>query len=352
MKVQATAPAPKIQVGVVGVGFGQNVLVPAFRSIGGCEVLGVCASRSRKAAEIAARLGIPKAYSQWEAMLEDSDISAVAIAVPPLQQPEIALAALRKGKAVLCEKPMAAALAPVREMASEAKERAIAGMVDFEFPEIEVWKQARTLLESGRIGALRHIAVTWNVETYVNRENLQSWKADTAQGGDTLNLFASHVFYYLEWFVGRIRRVSIHLLKSPDDPREGHTLVSGCLESESQVPISVVVCSHAFLGGGHRVEFFGNTGTLVLDNSTSDYISGFRLLTGSRGSTTLECIGEDRPSGADGRVEAVARLAGRFVNWIRTGAASTPDWQDGLRVQELLEAARQSHLSGGSLVES
>ncbi len=343
----------KVHLGIVGIGFGQQVLVPAFRSIPHCEVAAICSSRLDKATAVAARLNIPMAYGNWQELIDDESIDAIAIATPPSQQPAIALAALRQSKAVFCEKPLATTVEAANEMTVAAHEVGVANMVDFEFPEIEIWQKAKAFLDSGEIGKLRHIAVTWNVETFANRQNLQSWKTNPDEGGGTLNSLVSHSFYYLEWFAGRIRRIAVQLLRAPGDTRPGDTLVTGCLEMESGVPVSLVVCGHAFLGSGHRVEFYGQEGTLVLDNPTTDYIRGFQLLYGTRASKCLNILREDSRKAndiSDGRVVAVMRLANRFVNWIKIGTPSKPDLDDGLHAQRLLEIARRSHFEGGCFV--
>ncbi len=91
-------------------------------------------------------------------------------------------------------------------------------MVDFEFPDIDEWQQAKTLLDQGGVGNLRHIAVTWNVQTYANRMGLSSWKTRMEDGGGTLYSFVSHVFYYLEWFAGSIRRLVCNLFRPLEIP--------------------------------------------------------------------------------------------------------------------------------------
>ena len=100
--------SPPLRVAVIGVGFGQQVHVPAFRADPRCEVTTLCASNEAKAAEIAGRLNVPRASGDWRAVIADSEIDAVSIAVPPCLQSQIALEALEHGKAVFCEKPLAA----------------------------------------------------------------------------------------------------------------------------------------------------------------------------------------------------------------------------------------------------
>jgi predicted dehydrogenase len=178
---------------------------------------------------------------------------------------------------------------------------------------------------------------------------LDSWKTSAEAGGGTLNAFVSHVFHYLEWFAGPIQALSACLFRSPGDTRSGDTLVTLGLRLASGVPVTVSVSSQAFLGTGHQVAFYGNEGTLVLDNGTADYARGFRLLLGTRRSDQLEeltPVENGEAPGDDGRVPLVERLATRFVNWMREGIPARPDFSDGLRVQALLDAARRSHESG------
>ena len=66
----------------------------------------------------------------------------------------------------------------------------------------------------------------------------------------------------------------------------------------------------------------------------------------------MEPAAEAAPiAGVDGRIAVVSRLTSRFADWIDNGTAASPDFGDGLRVQQLLSAARRSHESGGRLEE-
>ncbi|MDI6828933.1 MAG: Gfo/Idh/MocA family oxidoreductase [Armatimonadota bacterium] len=339
----------KVRLGIIGTGFGQQVHIPAFHSDARCDVAAVCASSLQRASEVAMRQRIAKSFGDWREMVEDPSIDAISIATPPSIQAEIAIAALAHGKAVFCEKPLATSKALALEMVKAAEQAGVANMVDFEFPEIEEWQQARSILNSNGIGNLHHISVLWNVETYANRMGLKSWKTNIEEGGGTLNSFVSHVFYYIEWFAGPVKSLSAKLFHALGDARTADTLAVLCLELESGAAVSLSVSTHAFLGSGHHIEFYGDEGTLVLDNSTPDYARGFRLLYGTRTSNRLEVVCSDDRSEAiksDGRIPAVARLVKRFIDWIETGIPSMPSFKEGLRVQSLLEAARESHRFG------
>ena len=339
----------KVRIGVVGIGFGQHVHVPAFRLDPRCDVTAIAASRAERAREVVSRLNVPKAYGDWRALVEDPEVDAVAIATPPVVQPDIALAALQHGKAVFCEKPLAASLATARDMARAGEQAGVANMVDFIFPEIGAWRTAKHILEDGGIGGLRHVSVHWSLETYTNRAGLDSWKARTAEGGGALNNFLSHSLCYLEWFMGPVARLSAGLFRAPNDPRPGDTFAVVSLTFASGVAASVSINAAAFLGNGHRLEFYGDAGTLVLDNPTADYVKGFHLLHGTRETGHFEQVQVEEPADTfkgDGRIVAVSRLIKRFADWMETGVDTRPSLKEGLRVQHLLEAARRSHEAG------
>ncbi|MBU1084270.1 MAG: hypothetical protein KKG84_04155, partial [Candidatus Omnitrophica bacterium] len=220
-----------------------------------------------------------------------------------------------------------------------------ANMIDLEFPEILEWKKAKSILERGDIGTLRHIVVSWDIETYSNKKGLDSWKTRTDEGGGTLNQFASHVFYYLEWFVGPITSLSCRMHKAPGDTRRTDTLNIISAKTASGCALSVTISTHSIPGGGHRIEFYGSEGTMVLENTSSDHINGFKIFTAKRGTSKIEetCQHSLSAPDPDSRIAPVSCLVNRFLDWIETGLPQRPDLKDSLRVQQLLDAARRSN---------
>ncbi|HXM21998.1 MAG TPA: Gfo/Idh/MocA family oxidoreductase [Terriglobales bacterium] len=338
----------KTRVGIVGIGFGQRILAPAFALQPNCEVIAICASTLKRAEVVAKRLGIQKAYGDWRCLLDDAQVDAIAIATPPKVQPEVAIAALGRSKPVFCEKPLATSTEAASAMVAAAKTAGVANMVDFEFPEIPTWRQAKAILDGGALGRIRHVSVNWNVETYAVRMGLNSWKTRPCDGGGTLFSFVSHTFHYLEWLIGPIAELSCCTF--PSDARRtqetGDTFVTLSLRTDADIPVSVAVSTDAFLGNGHLLEVYGESGTLILRNKTSDYVNGFRLFHGTRESDRLQEIlvgEEDTPAGSDGRLQAVGQMAGRFLNWIASAQSSQPNFEQGLRVHNLLDCALVSH---------
>ncbi len=299
---------------------------------------------------MAQRLGVPKGLADWRALLAQEGADVISLAVPARAQVEIGLAALAAGKHVFFEKPLADTLTSAEALSRSAREHGGITAVNFEFPEVHAWQEAKRLLDETRIGPLRHVAVTWRVETYANRERVDTWKARSAEGGGALNLFASHSLYYVEWMFGRISSVSATLQRASSDERAGDTFDAMHLVTERGLPIALTIATDAFLGPGHRVEAYGDGGTLVLENRESDYVAGFQLMLATRGDDEYRLIPTTSPRRSpteDGRIETTAAVARRFIDSIANGRGRpTPGVVEGVRVQGLMEAARLSSQTG------
>jgi predicted dehydrogenase len=105
----------------------------------------------------------------------------------------------------------------------------------------------------------------------------------------------------------------------------------------------------SFLGSGHRIELYGDDGTLVLANPTADYFRGFTLMQAGRGDERLQAVALADAGGdasSDSRIPPVARLVHRFLDACENGAASSPGFAEGYRVQRLMDAAWRAHASG------
>jgi predicted dehydrogenase len=339
----------EIRLGMVGANYGLGVQLPAFRHDARCNVGALAGSDEARTRARADEAGIGKAYGDWRALVEDRDIDAVSIAVPPALQAEIACAALRAGKAVFAEKPMAADLAAARAMLGAARASGRPTMIDFNFCQVAAWQRAKAMLDDGAVGPLRHIAVHWHVENLSTAKRLRNWKTLSGQGGGVLGNFVSHCFHYLEWFGGPLTRLSCRLKGLPGDD-DLQTTAAMALDFESGAIASLSMSCASYGGGGHRIEFYGEDGTLMLINTTSDYMRGFQLLHTRRSAEALTAVTVDDPLDAqypsDGRIAPVARLGKLFFDAIENGGTARPGFAEGFRVQQLIDAARRSDREG------
>jgi predicted dehydrogenase len=334
-----------IRLGIVGCNYGRTVQLPAFRADPRCEVIALAGSNAARATELARAANVPTAYGDWRALVEDVAVQAVAIATMPALQAQIAVRALELGKPVFAEKPMASNLDNAHAMLRQARLSRLPAMVDFNFHQIANWQRAKAMLDGGAIGALRQVAVHWHVENRAVQTRMRDWKTLSDDGGGVLGNFVSHCFHYLEWFCGPIARLTARLSGLPGDD-DLQTTAALAIEFAAGQTASLSMSCASYLGSGHRIEFYGEDGTLVLHNPGADYMRGFELLHAKRPAAALSRIAVDDPIDAqypDGRIAPVSRLAKSFFDAIETGVPAQPSFAEGYRVQQLIDAAQRSH---------
>ncbi len=337
-----------IRVGIVGSNYGLNVLAPAFRLDPRCAVAALAGGAAERTAARARQADIPRAAADWTELTDDDGIDLIAVATPPALQPGIAIRALRHGKPVLAEKPMAADLAGAVAMLGAAGRTPTA--IDFGFTELPAFRKAHEMIAGGALGRMRHVSVLWHVENAATRLRLKHWKTSDTDGGGALGNLASHALHYLEWFCGPIAGLSARLSGLPDDPAIG-TGVTLSLAFASGAAGSFTLHCGSAPGSGHRIEFYGADGALVLANPTLDYMKGFALAHARRPAEALSpvALADDPRAGlfpADSRIAPVSRLISRLIDAVEGAPPAAPGFAEGHRVQVLIDAVRRAHEQG------
>ena len=291
---------------------------------------------------------------KWADLVDSSDIDIIAVAVPPIYQREILSAAISAGKPVFAEKPLSCTLSEAEHLTELAESNTLPNMIDFEFPELKTWKQAKLILDQHELGVLRHVFIDWRMESYDIKNKMIGWKTNSEVGGGVLSHFGCHTLNYLEWFLGPITQLSASLSSSTGEDNLGDTLAAISFQSQRNISGCISLCNAAFMGAGHRIEFHGDKGTLNLINQGSDPVNGFRLYRALRSSDQWELLSHEVQSETtskhDSRVTPVASLVARFIDWIHTGVPTSPNFRDGLRSQQLVDAAIGSSRQGGASV--
>ena len=140
-----------IKVGLIGCGkIGQVRHLPEYAANPDCTITALYDINLERAKELAAKYGAT-AYDSVEALLA-SDVEAVSICSSNTSHAEITIAALKAGKHVLCEKPMATTLEDSEEMVKVAKETGKRLMIGQNQRLAGAHKKAKELIDSGAIG--------------------------------------------------------------------------------------------------------------------------------------------------------------------------------------------------------
>ncbi|HXC65262.1 MAG TPA: Gfo/Idh/MocA family oxidoreductase [bacterium] len=153
-----------LRLGLIGTGIAaERLYLPRLSRLGAHISLVACANRTRTKADAFARLaGVPLVLDTAEDLLAQPDIEAVLISLPIHLQPAMVLKALKAGKHVISEKPVAGSLAQGRDLLDRAKPYLRKGLRWMVGENFHFWPQGLQLkawLEQGRLGDVRLVEV-------------------------------------------------------------------------------------------------------------------------------------------------------------------------------------------------
>ena len=156
-----------------------------------------------------AQLGWREYATDWRQVIARDDIGLVDISTPGDTHCEIAIAAAEAGKHILCEKPLANTLDEARRM-QEAVERAgVVGMVNFNYRRVPAVQLARQLIDSGRIGEIRHWRAVYLQDWIVDPEFPLVWRLQKdLAGSGALGDIGAHIIDLSRFLVGEIEEVT------------------------------------------------------------------------------------------------------------------------------------------------
>ncbi len=329
----------------------------AYKAIRGVELV-ACQDVDRARAEaFAAQHGIPFAAQSIDEVLDRSD--AISVVTPDRFHAEQSLRVLKARKHLLCEKPLAVTLAQARAVAREAKRSSAHGvvhLVNFSYRRSAALEQAARLVQSGKIGDLRHVhgfylqtwlsAPVWGHWT----EDLWLWRLKTSAGsGGVLGDVGCHILDLATAVAGPVKRVRCDLRTFPKVTREGKSVTEwkgGALDANDTAVIELELSSGAICllqatrwATGHknhlRLEAHGTQGAVRFDLDAGEH--------------ALEvCLGKDKDSveWKTRTLKPVPSVYERFIRAIRTGKPEQPDLLRGAEVQAYLDACERSAISG------
>ncbi|QWZ07354.1 Gfo/Idh/MocA family oxidoreductase [Nocardioides panacis] len=146
----------------------------------------LCGRDPGRVTEAARRLGWESTETDWTRLVSRSDIDLVDVCTPGDTHAEIAIAALRAGKHVLCEKPLANSVAEAQAMADAADLAAgdgVRAMVGFTYRRVPAVALARQLVEQGRIGDIRHVRAQYLQDWLTDPQSPMTWRLDKDKAG-------------------------------------------------------------------------------------------------------------------------------------------------------------------------
>jgi predicted dehydrogenase len=201
-----------VRFGVIGCGGAAWVgHLPWIWEHADAELVAVCDPDPVRARQAQARYGACAALANYRDLLARDDIDAVSICTPPASHAEIALAAVRLGKHVLLEKPMARSLSECEELARIARSSGIRLMLGHEKRFSMACRKIRELIERGTIGEVFYLVVHWGASVKLAPECLipegyresYRWRwNDESIGGGILQDHLPHYVDLWRWWTG------------------------------------------------------------------------------------------------------------------------------------------------------
>jgi len=152
--------AKKLRCGVIGTGMGRYHM-DGYASHPKSELVAVCDLNAAEAKEYADKYGVKHVFSDYRKMLAMDGLDAVSIAVPNFLHAKMSIAALKAGKDVLCEKPMATKLADAVAMVAEAKKAKKRLMINMAMRFNGAHQALREQIANGDLGDIYYAKSQW-----------------------------------------------------------------------------------------------------------------------------------------------------------------------------------------------
>ncbi len=207
--------AKKINVGMVGYKFMGKAHSHAYRDVAmffkteTVPVMKVICGRTETAVSEAARMFGWEAYeTSWEKLVQRQEIGLVDINTPNSTHREIAVAAAKAGKHILCEKPLAVSLAEAEEMLEAARQAGVKHMVCFNYRKVPAVGLAKKMIGEGRLGKIYHFRAQYLQDWITDPEFPLVWRLKKEEAGagahGDLN---SHIIDLARYLVGDFAKV-------------------------------------------------------------------------------------------------------------------------------------------------
>lgn len=211
----------QLRIGLIGTGFmgrthsnGYNRVPNFFPDLEYTPVLkAVCSRNKEKVQAFADQWGYESIETDWKKLIERSDIDAIDICTPNDMHAEIAIAAAKAGKMILCEKPLARTLAEAKGMVDAIEKAKVKNTVWYNYRRLPAVTLAKQIIDSGKLGKIFHYRANflqdWTISADVPQGGTAAWRLDVeAAGSGVTGDLLAHCIDTAMWLNGGITDVS------------------------------------------------------------------------------------------------------------------------------------------------
>ena len=375
--------AKEIRVGLVGYKFMGKAhsnaynAAPRFFDLDAVPVMKAICGRDEDAVRAAAKKWGWEGYeTSYKKLVKRSDIDLVDVSTPNSSHYEITMAALRAGKAVACDKPLAMNSEQAYEMAVEARKRRLPNMVWFNYRRCPAVSLARQIIREGRLGRIFHVRAAYLQDWIIAPQFPLAWRLQKSVAGSgahgDLN---AHLIDLARFLVGEfeevVGRAHTFIEKRPLEA-SGGGLSGKASAKKGKVTVDDTVVFLAMLERGvvatfeatrfaqgrknyNRIEINGSDGSVAWCLERMNELEYFNAkdakpVQGWRTIMVTESVHPYvkaywPPGHIIGYEHGFVNQAADLMQGLAHRTALKPDFVDGLRCQEVLDAVMESSKS-------
>ena len=209
-----------LNIGLIGYGFMGRTHSNAYRKVSNFFDLpykpvlkAVCGRDEAKVKEFAGRWGYESTETDWRKVIDRKDIDVVDICTPNDSHKEIAIAAAKAGKAILCEKPLSMDTAQGLEMVAAVEAAKVPNMVWYNYRRVPAVTLAKKLIDEGKLGRIFHYRANflqdWTINADLPQGGAGLWRLDAkAAGSGVTGDLLAHCIDTALWLNGSITSVN------------------------------------------------------------------------------------------------------------------------------------------------
>ena len=317
--------------GLIGTGrIAEDRVLPGINAHAGNRLIGVVSRDQGRADTFAKKFGAEHAYTSYDDLLRNPDVTVVAIHTPNAQHAGQAIAAARAGKHVFCDKPMATTVADAERMVRECEKAGVKLGVNFHNRFMPCFIETRRIIAGGEIGEAQLIQLEASPGARPGGR-LATWRVDAALAGlGTTNSIGVHVYDILRYLLASEITMVSAFFDTPRGVMEGTNLSTFRFANGVLAQLSV-----------HENTPFPHNDFVI-------YGAKGRII--GRGLTRSRAGGELQVTTADGKTRttefpatnAHASAVAAFSETLLAGRDPVPSGIDGLRSVQLTDAMARS----------
>jgi predicted dehydrogenase len=333
-----------IKVGVIGHGYWGPNLVRNFMAAPGSLVSAVCDQREERLTQLRKLYPTLKVQTDASELINDPNVDAIVVATPVASHFELAMAALKSGKHVLVEKPIASNSEQACRLIDEARQRGLVLMVDHTFVYTDAVRKVRELISTGALGEIYYYDAV--------RVNLGLFQHDVNVIWDLAIHDLSIMDYVLPNKPVAISATGIsHVPGQPENVAYITLFFANTQIAHVHVNwLTPVKVRHTLIGGSEKMIVYDD---LEPSDKLKVYDKGITVTPGPEVVYKLLVSYRSGDMWAPrlDNTEALQTEALHFIDCIENNRQPETDGPAGLRMVKMIEAAEKSLRDRGRLVE-